>query len=131
MSECQVCKTGEYKVWGLDGDLCEKHNVCVDCGIKRKDLKTTPWGVRVGAFLCGDCEVRGRKKRIAERQEKGFDTHYTDEIVCPECGYEFSDSWEYSNRSECEVECPECETEFTLKVNFDVTYTTEKTNDQR
>jgi len=44
-----------------------------------------------------------------------IDHKFTNEIVCPYCGYEFSDSWEYldpSNDShdgeEIDVECLEC-----------------------
>lgn len=53
---------------------------------------------------------------------------YTDEIVCPFCGYIFSDSWEYE--SDCEdiglLECRECEKSFYATRNITVDYSTEK-----
>ena len=36
-----------------------------------------------------------------------IDHEYTNEIVCPWCGYEFSDSWEWSDYEE-DVECHKC-----------------------
>ena len=53
----------------------------------------------------------------------------SDEIVCPHCGYEFSDSWEYHDtQDEQKVEClnEECSKTFSLFVEFDVTYKTIK-----
>lgn len=44
----------------------------------------------------------------------------TDEIVCPHCDYEFSDSWECTSDS---ATCPECDKEFRVERNHDVTYT--------
>lgn len=35
-----------------------------------------------------------------------IDCSYTDEVVCPHCGYEYSDSWEFSDYEE--EECCEC-----------------------
>lgn len=35
---------------------------------------------------------------------------HTDEIICPNCGYVFSDSWEYEDCGE--LECEECGTIF-------------------
>ena len=34
-----------------------------------------------------------------------FDHEYTDEIVCPWCGYIFSDSWKFSDFGEIECDC--------------------------
>jgi len=51
-------------------------------------------------------------------------THqYTNEITCPYCGHEFSDSWDYSDN---EVECPECDKAFTFERHTEVTYTSHK-----
>ena len=48
----------------------------------------------------------------------------TDEIVCPYCGYEFTDSWWLND---CDsAECEECGKEFKLYVECSVTYSTEK-----
>ena len=51
---------------------------------------------------------------------------FTQEIVCPYCGYKFSDSWELNDSSGIVQECHGCEKPFTLEVDFDVTYSTEK-----
>ena len=58
---------------------------------------------------------------------KEIDHDYTDEVICPYCGYEFSDSWEFNdNQDEQHVECEECSKEFFLYVNISVDYTTRK-----
>lgn len=128
--ECIVCKTGEYKPWGLGDKLCEMHDVCVDCGVKRKALTESPWGVRRGAFQCKPCEAKERAERIADRKKNGFDHLYTDEIVCPHCGYEYSDSWEL-NGSSGEQECPECYEPFELEVTVTVNYSTSKLKEDK
>ena len=51
----------------------------------------------------------------------------TQEIKCPNCGREYSDSWEYNNDEGCDIECASCGDEFHLEVIVDVTYTTRKT----
>lgn len=53
---------------------------------------------------------------------------YTNEIVCPWCGCEFSDSWEMGNGGEdTELEeCPNCEKEFYATRNISVSYCSEK-----
>lgn len=49
-----------------------------------------------------------------------------DEVVCPYCEYEFSDSWEFAQHStdNQEVECPTCYHEFNLYCDVEVKYTT-------
>lgn len=123
MSECSVCKTGKYEPWGLGTKYCEKHDICISCGTKRKDLTDIPWGTRSGAFLCKPCEEKERKERIAERKEKGFEHEYTQEIVCPHCGYEQSDSWE---SGEGEHDCPECGEIFEVERIVTCEYSTSK-----
>ena len=53
---------------------------------------------------------------------------YTDEIVCPYCGNEFSDSWELGDGEDIgELECDECNKKFTAYRNLSKpTYSTEK-----
>jgi uncharacterized Zn-finger protein len=58
---------------------------------------------------------------------KEIDHDYTDEVICPYCGYEFSDSWEFNDtQDEQHVECSECSKEFFLYVDMTVNYTTRK-----
>ena len=118
---CPAC-VGDATPWSF-GKFCDKHNVCVVCGISRKDITEAPWGVRIGAFKCRACELSERKKRIAARQAKEIDHEYTDEVTCPHCGYEFSDSWEMR---EGDDDCPECEKTFEIEINTSITYTTRK-----
>ena len=54
---------------------------------------------------------------------------YTDDIVCPHCGYAQGDSWEISGNEDgkCgEVECAKCNKTFYYECYVSVTYTTEK-----
>ncbi len=61
---------------------------------------------------------------------KEIDCTYTKEIICPYCGYEFSDSWEYNRRMEggdsTELECPECDKKFTATMDIEITYKSHK-----
>jgi hypothetical protein len=124
--ECPVCLGNGNDQWAFG--YCDEHDVCVDCGINRKDLKgRAAWGTRYGAFQCNDCEVTDRKNRIKERQEKGFDHEYTDKIVCPHCGNEFCDSWEMSDSGE--VECDECKKTLTYERIVTVQYITEQSHE--
>lgn len=53
---------------------------------------------------------------------------FTDDIICPYCGYRFEDSWEFNNGDECvdDVVCHSCEKTFDLVVDYSVTYSTYK-----
>jgi hypothetical protein len=119
---CSVCATGKYEPWGF-AKYCEKHDVCIGCRTKRKDLTDTPWGVRIGAFQCKDCEIRERQKSVKERQAKGFSHNWENEITCPHCGYENSDSWECGEDGE--QDCSECEESFKFERHTMVYYSTE------
>ncbi len=50
---------------------------------------------------------------------------YTDEIVCPYCGNEYSDSWEYEEEGS-KIECDSCNRKFNYTRNTSVSYTTSK-----
>jgi hypothetical protein len=52
-----------------------------------------------------------------------IDHEYTKEIVCPYCGAEFLDSWEYGDHDFPECDCGK---KFISKRDIDVTYITEK-----
>jgi len=58
------------------------------------------------------------------------DTEFTDNIICPHCGYVFNDSWEYSvdmNDGDTYVlECDDCGKEFELEVHISIEYSTFK-----
>lgn len=59
---------------------------------------------------------------------KEIDCEHTDEIVCPYCGEEQSDSWEIAgeNGDVQETECYECEKVFKFKTHIEVTFTSIK-----
>jgi DNA-directed RNA polymerase subunit RPC12/RpoP len=59
-----------------------------------------------------------------ELEKKEFDTSYTDQIICPHCGYKFHDSWEYGESGE--LDCPECEKSLFMEKSVSVYYTTRK-----
>lgn len=53
----------------------------------------------------------------------------TDEVVCPHCGYEFSDSWDFGfNGREMDIQCgnPECEKVFSCEPDYSVVYYSRK-----
>ena len=120
--KCEVCETGIYKAFPRN--ICEKHNVCVYCGIKRKDLDHTPWGVCDGAFKCIPCEKSEREAGIAARVAAGFEHEYTQEVVCPYCGCEHIDSWEFGESGE--VECADCMKTFKFERIVTCDYSTER-----
>ena len=124
---CEVCETGKYNAYKHQ-NLCEEHDVCVDCGVKRKDLQQSPWFSSKGAFQCKPCEEKQRAARIAKRKESEIDHEYTDEVVCPHCGYEFSDSWEMPESDDA-VDCPDCHEVFSMERNIEITYVTKKNSD--
>jgi DNA-directed RNA polymerase subunit RPC12/RpoP len=53
-----------------------------------------------------------------------FDTDYTDEVVCPYCGYEHSDSYELAEYGK--MDCHHCDEEFTIEADISITYSTSK-----
>lgn len=59
-----------------------------------------------------------------------IDCSGTEEIVCPHCGYEHSDSWDMwgtdCNNNEEEMKCHSCEMTFGCERDFTVDYTSSK-----
>jgi len=53
-----------------------------------------------------------------------LDTQYTNELVCPYCGHEFSDSWEREDRGE--FECYECDKNFSFDTDVTRLYSSER-----
>ena len=54
-----------------------------------------------------------------------IDHEYTDEVVCPWCGYVHIDSWEWED-DDGEDSCYKCDKVFTYTRHFTVEYSTEK-----
>jgi len=65
-----------------------------------------------------------------EGGQLSIDCEYTSEIVCPYCGYEFSDSWDVnSSVGDGDLdnqECDECGKTFFCRRDIDVSYVSEK-----
>ena len=57
-----------------------------------------------------------------------IDHHYTNNPVCPYCGYEESDAWEWGDGGEGdgEHECGDCEKPYRYVRYVDINYSTEK-----
>jgi DNA-directed RNA polymerase subunit RPC12/RpoP len=56
--------------------------------------------------------------------EIAFENWQTDQVICPHCGYEYSDSWDIEDGV---YNCPECEQEFQVSRDISITYSTWKT----
>lgn len=54
-----------------------------------------------------------------------IDHEYTDNIVCPYCGGEETDSWEFHEDSG-DINCGSCHKEFHYERDISVSYTTSK-----
>ncbi len=44
--------------------------------------------------------------------------------ICPHCGHQDRDAWEYTQDDPCEVECGECEQPYIVWAHYSVTYCT-------
>jgi len=127
VKECSLCEDAMNYGKPFSYQWCDKHNVCVDCGIPRKELTSTPYGVIDGAFRCKDCQDNRNKETLKTALKKRetmseLDFRNSDTVLCPYCGSdngtdEFSDG---------EYECSVCTKEFRLSLNYSVTYSTEE-----
>lgn len=77
------------------------------------------------------------KTRIAEKWRVAYqetaetiEHESTDEIVCPHCGYEFNDSWEFRSDSGV-IDCEECGKTFRYERELLVYYSTSKVVENR
>ena len=58
-----------------------------------------------------------------------IDCKYTGEVVCPYCGYEHLDSWEYNLKHDgdnTEIECDECNKKFDVSLCVETAYVSNK-----
>lgn len=96
---------GEISDMMLDGTLCQvcgEYIWCEDYGYPQ---------------TCQGCLDH-------DEGEEEIDHSFTEEIVCPYCGYEHSDSFEMQDSGK--MKCSECKKEFTYEREVEVTYSTEK-----
>ena len=60
-----------------------------------------------------------------------FETSFTEEVVCPYCGYEYQNSYELDlpeggMSGPEKIECEECGKEFLVSMDLQVSYSTRK-----
>jgi len=58
VKECAHCEDAMNYRENWSYQWCDKHNVCIDCGISRKELTKIPWRVSNGAFQCQECQEK-------------------------------------------------------------------------
>ena len=129
MSErCYVCEgTEPYYM----SKRCEKHDVCLTCGKKRKDLTGYPWGHK-GGFVCQDCEEKRRADKIEKfaKENENEEDFYDDNVsICPYCGHGNTDddgAEEYHMDGDYEMVCGECDSEYSMSTRISYSYTTSK-----
>lgn len=98
---------------------------CYECGKETDRYYWTDrdWAKKFGEedrYWCQECFDKAASFYDWQNEQS-----YTEEIVCPWCGKEQSDSWEYADYdSECE--CDYCEKVFEYQRNIEVTYTSRK-----
>jgi len=59
-------------------------------------------------------------------------TKWTEEVVCPHCGYEYADSWEFTSATthdgeEMNLDCEGCGRPFIVTFNLRLTFSTTAT----
>lgn len=114
---------------------CEKHDVCVTCGISREDAEKQgmPWGATDG-WQCDRChtaEQKTVKKTALETVNlKEYDeSDYRDLSipVCPHCGSELD---ERLIQSRGQYACTICGGFYSVELNYKVSYTTKVVGDR-
>lgn len=128
---CSHCN-GSPKDW--DYVRCDKHDVCVDCGVDRENAgKSTSggvWGCR-GGWRCNNCQEQIDRNRLAEAEARiipddeydAMDFWREDEAKCPWCKADISTDESYDANHE-EHQCHECERHFKLTAEHSVSWTT-------
>jgi hypothetical protein len=116
---------------------CEKHDVCVSCGIGREQAAVNKngakWGVR-GGWQCETCHESARQIRLAaaearirERDEnEETECFFESEPHCPWCGFKMDDDGENNSAVSQIEECPDCERQFKLTAEHSVNWSTER-----
>lgn len=97
---------------------------CSLCGKptpNRKLFADGPIGGKDGYSWCDECIADFDRKLKWENEQSN-----KEEITCPWCGYEDSDSWEFEGEFDDAYECPECGKKFVLEVFTEITYTSRR-----
>lgn len=124
-TECYVCEGTDPQWFSI---RCEKHDICLKCGINRKDLKEPPWGA-IGGFICRECEEKRQKKAIADYDSSGKSYEYGDTPICPYCGEKYNIDEHYSlydDDNNEDIECPNCGSMFNCNTYVSYSFTCRK-----
>ena len=116
---------------------CIKHDVCRSCECTRDSLSEAPWG-GIEGWICSPCEKTRREKDKADalaampsnEDFNEYDYRFLDEIKCPYCDYQFSDSWEHNDDDNEPHECERCDNTFTVTANHSVEYDCSRINEK-
>lgn len=105
---------------------------CAHCGRLNKEGEGFRYHIFKGEH-CPECDSHIKRLKAIEKREEirsgDHDTDCEDEITCPYCGYEFSDSFEYQDGWQEElgdIDCPDCKETFECTASFSVSYSTKK-----
>lgn len=127
---CNQCNDRDRSVHGYL-NACDKHDTCVTCHKPRSEIKDTVWGHKQG-FQCQPCHdiahEAAKQAALAAMPEEydSWDYHGKDEITCPYCAFEFSDSFEsYGDDNETH-ECPVCDNDFKVTAVHSLTFDCER-----
>lgn len=127
--KCYVCD-GSKPTW-IEHDRCSEHDVCLSCGINRKDLTEPPWGDEKG-FVCKSCEAKRIENKIEDFQAtepEEMDFYSNDKIICPNCGNEHESDGEDSAfyaEDNHDYDCGECDYEFNVETTISFSYQSSK-----
>lgn len=97
---------------------------CERCGKptpNRKLFTGGSIGGKVGYSWCDKC-ISDFDRELEWKNEQSF----KENITCPWCGYEDTDSWEFEGEYDDAYECPECGKKFILEVHTEITYTSKR-----
>lgn len=76
-----------------------------------------------GYYHNSTCYEQVKQEYIDNYEWNKLETSYTNEMICPYCGYENRDSFEYDDE-EGDRECERCEREFEYSRAIEITYST-------
>ena len=127
---CPICLGIERKHYRNDYHICDDHDVCESCGVKRNEIKATVYGTRNGwnCKKCNDRLDRDLKIKVLSEFDVDdedydiWDFERNDNILCPHCNSEIESTDNY-NSSDNE-ECPFCGGFYELQVDYNPSYTT-------
>lgn len=127
---CSVCNGRPRVGLGYLSD-CEEHDTCVDCGANRNSLDESVWANSDG-WQCSPCHdrekaaVKAAALAAMPEEHDPSDYHALQDITCPYCNKEWSDSWEWADAHEQELECERCDNTFIVTAEVEITYRCER-----